>query len=101
MSVQAGHMLEYNLAVAALPRPRPGKGTNMHPEAVHPQASDEAERNGVAAAALTVVRRACVEGVPVTRELFAQEVSVALDTSAPEAMARVDAVAQRLGVSSL
>jgi len=73
----------------------------MHPEAVNPQASDEVERDGVAAAALTVVRRACVEGVPVTRELFAQEVSVALETSAPEAMVRVDAVAQRLGVSSL
>ena len=52
----------------------------MHPEAVDPQASNEVER---------------------TRELFAQEVSVALETSAPEAMARVDAVAQRLGVSSL
>jgi hypothetical protein len=73
----------------------------MHPEAVDPRAPDEMERDGVAAAALTVVRRACVEGVPVTRELFAQEVSVALETSAPEAMVRVDAVAQRLGVSSL
>lgn len=74
----------------------------MHPEAADPHASDELERDGVAAAALTVVRRACVEGVPVTRELFVHEVSVALETSAPEeALARADAVAQRLGVSSL
>jgi hypothetical protein len=61
----------------------------------------EAERDGIAAAALTVVRRAYVEGVPITRDLFAHEVSVTLDTSAHEAMAKVDAVAQRLGVSSL
>jgi hypothetical protein len=73
----------------------------MHPEAVHARTPGEVDRDGVAAAALTVVRRAFVEGVPVTRELFAHEVSVALETPAPEAMGRVDAVAQRLGVSSL
>lgn len=73
----------------------------MHPEAVDPQALTEEERDGVAAAALTVVRRACVEGVPVTREGLADEASVALEASAPQAMARVDAVAQRLGVSPL
>jgi len=73
----------------------------MHPEALHARKPDEFERDCVAAAALTVVRRACVEGVPVSRELFAQEVSVALETPVPDAMARVDAVAQRLGVSSL
>lgn len=73
----------------------------MHPEARHAGEPDEFERDCVAAAALTIVRRACVEGVPVSRESFAQEVSVALETPLPNAMARVDAVAQRLGVSSL
>ena len=73
----------------------------MHPEVVDPQALTEEERDGVAAAALTVVRRACVEGVPVTRERLADEASVALEAPAPQAMARVDAVAQRLGVSPL
>lgn len=66
-----------------------------------PPGPADAERDGVAAAALTVVRRACVEGVPVTRDRFAHEVSVMLDTPAPEAMAKVDVEAQRLGVSSL
>jgi len=66
---------------------------------VPPPADDE--RDGVAAAALTVVRRACVEGVPITRDVFAHEVSVTFETSATEAMAKVDAVAQRLGVSAL
>jgi hypothetical protein len=61
----------------------------------------ERDRDGVATAALTVVRRAYVEGVPITRELFAHEVSVTLEMSDREAMAHVDAVAQQLGVSSL
>jgi len=73
----------------------------MHPETRDAPTTGEVERDGVTAAALTVVRRACVEGVPITRESFAHEVSVALETSAPKAMERVDAVAQRLGVSSL
>ena len=58
-------------------------------------------RDAVAAAALTVVRRAMVEGVPVTRELFEHEAAVTLDTPSIVAMAEVDAEAQRLGVSSL
>jgi hypothetical protein len=66
-----------------------------------PAPTGEAERDGVAAAALTVVRRACVEGVPVTRELLEHEASVVLDVPADEAMSQIDAVAQRLGVSSL
>jgi hypothetical protein len=61
----------------------------------------DAERDGIAAAALTVVRRAYVEGIPITRDVFAQEVSVVLDTPEREAMERVDLVAQRLGVSAL
>lgn len=58
-------------------------------------------RDAVATAALTVVRRAVVEGVPVTRGALEQEASVVMDTSRPEAMAEVEAEAQRLGVSSL
>jgi hypothetical protein len=73
----------------------------MTPKPRHAPLPADVERDGVAAAALTVVRRACVEGVPITRDLFAHEVSVTLDTSAHEAMAKVDAVAQQLGVSSL
>src|SRR3954468_21613272 len=101
ISAQAGHCWITTMSAVGLPPIRPGQGDVMHPEALHARATDASERDDVAAAALTVVRRACVEGVPVTRELFAREVSVALETTAPEAMARVDAVAQRLGVSSL
>jgi len=61
---------------------------------------DEA-RDALATAALTLVRRAVVEGVPVTREGFEQEASVVLEIAPREAMAEVDAEAQRLGVSSL
>jgi hypothetical protein len=52
-------------------------------------------------AALSVVRRALVEGVPVTRERLAQEASFALGGSGDDALRQVDDVAQRLGVSSL
>jgi hypothetical protein len=61
----------------------------------------EAARDAVATAALTIVRRAVVEGVPVTRATLAHEMSVVLDAPPGEAMAEVDAEAQRLGVSSL
>lgn len=57
--------------------------------------------DAVAAAALTVLRRALIEGVPVTRRGFEHEAAVTLGATTPEAMAEVDAVAQRLGVSSL
>ena len=58
-------------------------------------------RDEVAAAALAVIRRALIEGVPITRERLAQEASVALDAPPQEALMQVDAEAQRLGVSSL
>ena len=58
-------------------------------------------RDAVATAALGVIRRALVEGVPVTREGLADEASVALGMSAADALREVDAVAARLGVSSL
>jgi hypothetical protein len=61
----------------------------------------EAQRDAVATAALVVIRRALVEGVPVTRARLAQEASVALGAPPEAALAEVDAVAQRLGVSGL
>jgi hypothetical protein len=64
-------------------------------------ATPDAHRDAVAAAALTVVRRAFVEGVPVSREGLAREASVTLGRSPAEAMDQLDSVAQRLGVSSL
>jgi hypothetical protein len=58
-------------------------------------------RDAVTATALTVIRRALIEGVPVTREVVEREASVNLDASPTDAMEQVDMVAQRLGVSSL
>ena len=60
-----------------------------------------ARHDAVTATALTVVRRALVEGVPVTREVVEREASVNLGASPKDAMRQVDLVAQRLGVSSL
>jgi Flp pilus assembly protein CpaB len=57
--------------------------------------------DAVTRAALTVVRRALVEGVPVTRESFAREASFALGATGEQALCEVDAAAQRLGISSL
>jgi hypothetical protein len=64
-------------------------------------ATGSARYDAVTATALTVVRRALIEGVPVTREGIAREASVNLGASPKEAMQQVDMVAQRLGVSSL
>jgi hypothetical protein len=64
-------------------------------------ATDDARRDAVAAAALVVIRRAFIEGVPVTRSRLAEEASVTLGASPVEALKEVDAEAQRLGVSSL
>jgi hypothetical protein len=60
-----------------------------------------ARLDAVAAAALTVIRRAVVEGARVTREALVSEVSFCLRVPRPEAMREVDAVAQTLGVSAL
>ena len=57
--------------------------------------------DAVATAALAMVRRALVDGVPVTREGFAREATFALGGSTDEALSEVDAVAQRLGISAL
>jgi hypothetical protein len=58
-------------------------------------------RDAVAAAALTVVRRALVEGVPVTREGVEREACVQLGGSPKDAMRELDGVSQALGVSGL
>ena len=68
-------------------------------DVVHP--SPDARRDAVAAAALALIRRAFIEGVPVTRSALADEASVALGAPPDEALKEVDAEAQRLGVSSL
>ena len=64
-------------------------------------AISNARHDAVTATALTVIRRALIEGVPVTREVVEREASVNLDASPRDAMQQVDMVAQRLGVSSL
>jgi hypothetical protein len=65
------------------------------------EAATSTRHDEVTATALTVVRRALVEGVPVTREVLEREASVNLGVSPKAAMQQVDLVAQRLGVSSL
>jgi hypothetical protein len=64
-------------------------------------ASVPSRSDAVTAAALVVVRRALIEGAPVTRKRLAEEASFALGTPPHEALREVDAIAQRLGVSSL
>jgi hypothetical protein len=64
-------------------------------------ATEAARLDAVAAAALTLIRRALVEGARVTRDALAREASVHLAAPKSEAMREVDAVAQRLGVSAL
>jgi hypothetical protein len=73
----------------------------MRPKLSEAPEVPDAQRDAVAAAALVVIRRALVEGVPVTRARLASEASVALGAPARQALAEVDAVAERLGVSSL
>jgi hypothetical protein len=66
-----------------------------------PAAMLDTRRDAVAATALTVVRRALVEGVPVTRDSLEREASINLYAPPEDAMRELDTVAQRLGVSSL
>jgi hypothetical protein len=61
----------------------------------------DARQDAITAAALAVIRRALVEGVPVTRIGLAEEAAVTLGATPQAALAEVDDVAQRLGVSSL
>jgi hypothetical protein len=64
-------------------------------------ATAQTRDDAVTATALTVLRRAMVEGQPVTREALEREACVNLDASPEDAMRELDIVAQRLGVSSL
>ena len=74
----------------------------MEPErSAAPPASSDPRDDAVIAAALAIVRRALVEGVPVTREGFAREASFACGGSCDDALRQVDEAAQRLGISSL
>jgi hypothetical protein len=60
------------------------------------------ERSELAtAAAFGVLRRAIVEGTPVTREVLAEEAAYTLDMAPPDALHELDVVAQRLGIASL
>jgi hypothetical protein len=61
----------------------------------------EPRRDAVVTAALATIRRAIVEGQPVTRSQLAEEASFALGEPPGDALKEVDAEAQRLGVSSL
>jgi hypothetical protein len=54
-----------------------------------------------ATVALTVLRRALVEGAPVTREAITHEAAIVFATDPDEAAWRLDAQAEGLGVSSL
>jgi hypothetical protein len=73
----------------------------MEPARSVPPTTSALRDAGVTTAALAVVRRALVEGIPVTREGFAEEASFALGASPEDALREVDAAAQRLGISSL
>jgi hypothetical protein len=64
-------------------------------------ASFDSRRDAVAAAALTLIRRALVQGTRVTRQAVEREASFHLAAPRAEAMRELDAVAQRLGVSAL
>ncbi|MEA2449953.1 MAG: hypothetical protein QOG63_1885 [Thermoleophilaceae bacterium] len=66
-----------------------------------PANAPDTSSDAVAATALSVVRRALVEGVPVTREVLEHEAAVNLGAPPEDAMREIDDVAQRLGVSSL
>ena len=59
------------------------------------------ELQNVAAIALIVLRRALVEGAAVTCEAITHEAAVTFGTGPSDAASRLDAQAQRLGVSSL
>jgi hypothetical protein len=70
------------------------------PEAI-PDVSANERSEKVTAAAFAVIRRALVEGVPVTREGLVGEAAFALDTTPAEAVKELDMVAQRIGVGSV
>jgi hypothetical protein len=58
-------------------------------------------QDAVTAAALAVIRRALIEGVPVTRDRLAEEAAITLGASPEAALVEIDVVAQRVGISAL
>lgn len=67
-----------------------------------PPIDDAHERSEQAtAAAFGVLRRAILDGTPVTRRALADEATYTLGLPEPEALRELDAVAQRLGIASL
>jgi hypothetical protein len=63
--------------------------------------ADIKEVQQAATVALTVLRRALVEGVPVTREAITHEASIVFATDPADAASRLDVQAEGLGISSL
>ncbi|HUA12092.1 MAG TPA: hypothetical protein VMA83_08825 [Solirubrobacteraceae bacterium] len=59
------------------------------------------ELQSAAAVALIVLRRALVEGAALTRETVLHEAAITFGAARQEAARRLDAQAQRVGVSSL
>ena len=70
------------------------------PGVVMPAVSDS-RKDAVITAALAVIRRALIEGVPVTRDGLAEEAAITLGASPEAALVEIDLVAQRVGISSL
>ena len=66
-----------------------------------PAVTTDTHRDAVAAAALTLIRRALLDGARVTRETLERELHVHLALPRIEAIRELDAVAQRLGVAAL
>src|SRR3954464_4394480 len=85
----------------------PGPTPQNHPQKTTrengspPAPTFDADRDAVAAAALTVIRRVLVEGARLTREALEREASIHLAAPPREAMLTLDTVARRLGVAAL
>jgi hypothetical protein len=83
-------------------------GTRMRPagerrpaRARRRRAHEQEDLPGAATVALTVLRRALIEGAPVTREAIAHEAAIVFAAEPEEAASRLDSQAQDLGVSAL
>jgi hypothetical protein len=59
------------------------------------------EMQQAATVALAVLRRALVEGTPVTREAITHEAAIVFAMDPAEAVSRLDSQAEGLGISSL
>ncbi len=65
------------------------------------RAADLDDVQQAATVALAVLRRALVEGTPVTREAITHEAAIVFATDPAEAVSRLDSQAEGLGISSL